>query len=49
MTDIFFAALKITGVGMLGIFIFMSLFWVIITALHKKFPGGEKKAKQEEA
>ena len=48
MTDTFFAALKITGVGMIGIFIFMALFWVIIIALHKKFPG-EKRAKQEEA
>ena len=47
MTDIFFAALMITGVGMAGIFIFMLLFWVIITVLHKKFPGEEKKAAQE--
>ena len=41
ITDTFFAALKITGVGMIGIFIFMSIFWGIITALHKKFPGEE--------
>ena len=49
MTDIFITALMITGVGMVGIFIFMSLFWVIITTLHKKFPGEEKKTTPEEA
>lgn len=39
MTDTFIASLEIMGIGMAGIFIFMLLFWVIITALHKIFPG----------
>ena len=43
MTETFIAALKIMGVGMAGIFVFMSLFWFIITALHKRFPGEEPK------
>ena len=48
MTETFFAALKITGVGMMGIFIFMLMFWAIITLLHKKFPGKqENKTTQE--
>lgn len=37
-TTTFFAALKIMGIGMTGIFIFMLLFGVIIFALHKIFP-----------
>ncbi|MDR2040509.1 MAG: hypothetical protein LBQ60_21545 [Bacteroidales bacterium] len=43
VTDTFFAALKIMGVGMAGIFIFMLLFWVIIKALHKIFPGKKEE------
>ena len=39
MTDLFIASLKIMGLGMAGIFIFMLLFWGIIQILHKKFPG----------
>ena len=31
-------ALEITGIGMLGIFLFMLLFWGIIVLLHKLFP-----------
>lgn len=36
------------GVGMAGIFIFMLLFWVIITLLHKVFPGKETREQNEE-
>ncbi len=34
----FYAALKVMGIGMAGIFIFMLLFGAIIYALHKTFP-----------
>ncbi|MDD2290211.1 MAG: hypothetical protein PHT64_01090 [Bacteroidales bacterium] len=37
--DTFISSLKIMGLGMLGIFIFMLLFGVVIYALHKIFPG----------
>jgi hypothetical protein len=33
------SSLKIMGLGMLGIFIFMLLFGIVIYALHKIFPG----------
>jgi hypothetical protein len=39
MSDTFIITLKIMGIGMAGIFVFMLLFWIIITALHKRFPG----------
>ncbi|HNR28284.1 MAG TPA: hypothetical protein PKY83_05545 [Bacteroidales bacterium] len=35
----FVSSLKIMGLGMLGIFVFMLLFGVVIYALHKIFPG----------
>ena len=39
MMDLLITSLKIMGLGMAGIFIFMLLFWGIIKILHKKFPG----------
>lgn len=39
MSDTFIASLEIMGIGMAGIFIFMLLFWLIITILHRAFPG----------
>jgi len=27
------------GIGMLGIFFFMVIFWAVIVLLHKLFPG----------
>ena len=41
-TTSFLAALKIMGIGMTGIFVFMLLFGVIIFALHKVFPFKEE-------
>jgi hypothetical protein len=45
MTNIqtFLTSLDILGLGMLGIFVFMLLFWVIIVALQKVFPADENK------
>ncbi len=39
-----FNALKITALGMGGIFLFMLIFWAIIVLLHKKFPGEDPQA-----
>jgi len=41
-TTTFWAALKIMGIGMTGIFVFMLLFGVIIFGLHKAFPHKEE-------
>ena len=38
ITTTFYAALKIMGIGMTGIFVFMLLFGIIILALRKTFP-----------
>lgn len=46
ITDTFYDALMIMGLGMAGIFVFMLLFWGIITALHRMFPV--KKEQNEE-
>ncbi|MHC1778980.1 MAG: hypothetical protein AB9922_01935 [Bacteroidales bacterium] len=43
MSETFLNTLKIMGIGMAGIFIFMLLFWIIITGLHKKFPGSREE------
>ena len=45
-TTTFYAALKIMGFGMAGIFVFMLLFGIIIFALRKFFPF-KKEAKDE--
>ena len=37
-TTIFYDALKIMGIGMAGIFVFMLLFGIIIFSLRKFFP-----------
>lgn len=40
----FFLSLNVMWKGMLGIFIFMGIFYLIIQGLNKLFPGkGEKK------
>ncbi len=43
MSETFLNTLKIMGIGMAGIFVFMLLFWIIITSLHKKFPGSREE------
>jgi hypothetical protein len=43
----FYAALKIMGIGMTGIFVFMLLFGIIIYVLHKAFPAKEKPLTDE--
>jgi hypothetical protein len=43
--DTFLKSLEILGLGMLGIFVFMLLFWVVIVALQKIFPA-EKSAEE---
>ena len=37
-TTTFYAAIKIMGIGMAGIFVFMLLFGIIIFSLRKFFP-----------
>lgn len=43
ISETFKAALEIMAIGMAGIFIFMLLFWGIITGLHRFFPGGREE------
>ncbi len=38
-TENFYMSLEIMGIGMLGIFFFMVIFWAVIVLLHKFFPG----------
>ena len=38
ITDTFYDSLKIMGIGMAGIFVFMLLFGIIIYLLRKTFP-----------
>ena len=45
--DTFYYALKITGLGMSGIFLFMLLFWGIIVLLHKLFPAKPEAPEKE--
>jgi hypothetical protein len=40
-TDVLAEALRISGIGMLGIFVVMGLFAAMITLLTKLFPDGE--------
>ena len=44
LTDTLYKALMTTGIGMLGIFMFMFLFWMIIIILHKSFPPTQEKS-----
>ncbi len=44
----FFDALRIMGLGMAGIFVFMLLFWGIIVALHRVFPAKSDPQKDQE-
>lgn len=39
ISETFIATLEIMAIGMSGIFVFMLLFWAIISALHRFFPG----------
>ena len=41
-TATFYAALKIMGIGMTGIFVFMLLFGIVIYGLHRAFPFKEE-------
>lgn len=40
------AALQITGIGMIGIFAFMLIFYVSIRLIDKLFPGEAQKKDQ---
>ena len=42
VTTTFYAALKIMGIGMAGIFVFMLLFGIIIFSLRKFFPAKDE-------
>jgi Oxaloacetate decarboxylase, gamma chain. len=42
ITDTFYDSLKIMGIGMTGIFVFMLFFGIIIYLLRKSFPFKEK-------
>jgi hypothetical protein len=42
------AAIKITGIGMIGIFAFMFIFYISILLIDKFFPG-EKQVTKEKA
>ena len=44
--DNFYKALTATGVGMIFIFAFMLIFYLIIILLEKFFPGKEEEKKQ---
>ncbi len=44
--DPFNAALKITAIGMAGIFAFMFIFYISIRLIDKFFPGDEPANKQ---
>ena len=46
-TTTFYAALKIMGLGMGGIILFMVLFGMIIHLLHKAFPVKEEPKADE--
>lgn len=41
MNELVWKAIQITGIGMLGIFIFMGVFYGIIVLLEKLFPAKE--------
>ncbi|WP_243347732.1 hypothetical protein [Parabacteroides sp. FAFU027] len=43
--DNFFKALTATAIGMLSIFIFMLLFYLVIVLLEKYFPGKKEEQK----
>ena len=47
ITSTFYAALKIMGIGMGGIILFMLLFGIIIRLLHKAFPAKEESKADE--
>jgi hypothetical protein len=42
MNDVFLNALQITGYGMLGIFVFMVVFYFTVVLLLKWFPEKDK-------
>ena len=43
MFENFYTSLKIMGIGMLGIFIFMLIFYLVIVGLDKLFPDKKKE------
>jgi hypothetical protein len=43
------AALKITAIGMIGIFAFMFIFYISILLIDKFFPGETQSSKKEHA
>ena len=45
MSPDFYKALEISGIGIAGVFIFMTVFYFVIMGLDKFFPN-EKKTKQ---
>jgi len=47
ITDTFYAALEIMGIGMVGIFVFMLFFGIVIHLLRKIFPFREEPQTEE--
>ncbi len=45
MSPDFYKALEISGIGIAGVFIFMTIFYFVIIGLDKSFPN-EKKPKK---
>lgn len=46
MSPDFYKALEISGIGLAGVFIFMTVFYFVIMGLDKFFPN-ERKVKKE--
>ena len=45
--NLIFTALQLAGYGMLGVFIFMSLFYLVIYFLEKSYPYVPDKKEEE--
>ena len=42
MNEAFLIALKISGIGLAGVFLFMTIFYFVIIGIDKLFPPEEK-------
>lgn len=49
MSPDFYKALEISGIGIAGVFIFMTLFYFVIIGLDKAFPNEKKPKKAPQA
>ncbi|MBP1637338.1 MAG: hypothetical protein H6Q18_127 [Bacteroidetes bacterium] len=45
MSPDFYKALEISGIGIAGVFIFMTIFFFVIIGLDKAFPNEKKQEK----